>query len=574
MELVISFPINVVAALSVRSRSRIAVIHAHRFQTGNKIVLHPSRSLPSRKPTFSILALAGLLLVAACNKPTATQPAATSQSSHGESGIQWLKGDVDAAFAAARAQHKPVFLYWGAIWCPPCQQLKATVFSRPDFIAKTRLFVPVYLDGDETSAQKWGEAFRVQGYPTLVILDADKHEVMRLAGGMDLSQYASVLDTALADLAPVDSTLASASATQVLSATTCNRLAFNAWTLEDLGEQEFATRAAQLAQLSSHCLQAAPVAGARLAVFAAYFQAAAEAPNIAKGVAPSKAMRDDIDLVQTVLKQYGNDAKLADALQTLDENFFKAVRAADQTSGQAVRDAYIAAMDAESKDNNLAEADHLSALGRKLLASRVLSAAGKWPEQYVSDARARIDAVLQQHQTPYVRSSILNSVLNVYDELKLYQAAYDLVKTELPKAEHPYYLKGDLAEIAEELGRKDEALMWRDQAYKEAEGTATRFQWGQRYASALMRLQPQDTQRITDVTTQVLTELDGPDRIYRRARLGLERLDKDLNAWNKAANNQHSAVLKSLHTQLQQVCGKIPANESARGSCDLFLASG
>lgn len=527
----------------------------------------------ARRLVSNVLALVLFAALSACQRHQTTQPTLAHSSAAGESGIQWIRGDVAGAFVNARAQHKPVLLYWGAIWCPPCQQLKATVFSRTDFIAKTRLFVPVYLDGDEASAQKWGDEFRVQGYPTLVILDADKREVMRLAGGMDLNQYATALDTALADLQPIEATLANAADSQTLAAGVCTRLAFNAWTLEDLREQEFATRAAQLSDIAQRCSQTAPVAGARLSVFSAYFQAAAESKDMAASKPPSAKLRTDIEQVQGVLKQYGSDARFADAFQTLNESFFKAVKASDAVTAQAFKDSYVAAMDAEANDNNLAEADHLSALGSKLIASRVLSTGGTWPEQYVGDARTRINAVLKQKQIPYVRSSILNSILNVYDELKLYQDAYDLVKTELPQAEHKYYLESDLAEIAENLGRKDEAIMWWQQAYSEAEGASTRFQWGQSYASALMRLQPQDAQRIADVTTQVLAELDGPDRIYRRARLRLERLDRDLRAWNQASHNAHVKVLQSLHARMQQVCEKIPSSEPARGSCDSFLAS-
>ncbi len=127
----------------------------------------------------STLIVTVTLLAAGCTQHTATPPAASGALPSGsaaaiaasppapsvEPGIAWYSGSVESAFAAARAQNKPVFLYWGAQWCPPCHELKATVFSRPDFIEKLKLFIPVYLDGDDAGAQKWGDRFGVSGYP-------------------------------------------------------------------------------------------------------------------------------------------------------------------------------------------------------------------------------------------------------------------------------------------------------------------------------------------------------------------------------------------------------------------------
>ena len=107
-----------------------------------------------------------------------------------------------------KASNKPVLLYWGAQWCPPCKQLKSAVFSRPDFIEKSKLFVAVYLDGDLPDAQKWGDVFRVTGYPTVVVLKPDRTEITRIAGNMDLSLYARVLDDALGDVRPVKDVVA------------------------------------------------------------------------------------------------------------------------------------------------------------------------------------------------------------------------------------------------------------------------------------------------------------------------------------------------------------------------------
>src|SRR5688572_7657988 len=89
------------------------------------------------------VALALVTALAGCQRqgtPAATQPAAQAD-------VAWFGGSVEEALAAAAAQHKPVFLYWGAEWCPPCHDLKAYVFSRRDFQDKMRQFIPVYLDG-------------------------------------------------------------------------------------------------------------------------------------------------------------------------------------------------------------------------------------------------------------------------------------------------------------------------------------------------------------------------------------------------------------------------------------------
>ena len=173
--------------------------------------------------------IAAAALLAACSKspespapatvtPTAAAPAADAgkakTAAHDEAGIAWKNAtndaEVDAAFALAKAESKPVFVYWGAKWCPPCNQVKATLFNRQDFIERSRAFVPVYVDGDSPGAQKLGARFKVSGYPTMVLFNPQGTEMTRLPGEVDAQRYTEVLTLGMNAQRPVKDVLAQA----------------------------------------------------------------------------------------------------------------------------------------------------------------------------------------------------------------------------------------------------------------------------------------------------------------------------------------------------------------------------
>ncbi len=220
---------------------------------------------PSR-PLIAALAVAAGL--ASCSRPKDEAPAAApvaaakstalASTPAVETGIAWKKAvseaDVDAAFAQAAKANKPVFLYWGAKWCPPCNQLQATLFNRQDFIERSRAFVPVYIDGDSPGAQKLGARYKVRGYPTMVMFNAQGTELTRLPGEVDAAQYTQVLTLSMNAQRPVTAVLAEARAGgKGLSANDWRLLAFYSW---DTDEQTLIAKTelpALLKQIAGAC---------------------------------------------------------------------------------------------------------------------------------------------------------------------------------------------------------------------------------------------------------------------------------------------------------------------------------
>ena len=386
------------------------------------------------------------------NAATADAKSTAGSGHHPGSGIEWFDGDVDAAFARAKAEGKPVFLYWGAEWCPPCHELKASVFSRADFQQKAKLFVPVYLDGDTTGAQKWGDVFHVSGYPTVVILDADRRELTRMSGGMDLSQYAESLDLVLGDVRPVTDTLASLEKSAApLSPDDCRRLAYNDWVVTETSSPD-AANALELA--AAQCPAEARVERARLLASAAYLSTSADSKALEAGKPPSARTKKLASAIYDVLGDREVALAATDALRNLGEDFFLAVKRSDPKQAGAFLERWLGVMDAAANDARFATADQIYAMVAKLQAVKGLSADGKIPAPLAREVTERVDAALAKEHKGYERAGIVNSSLWALDTLDEKDRIRTLLDHEVKTAKQPYYYMLDLASVEEEAGNK------------------------------------------------------------------------------------------------------------------------
>ena len=484
-------------------------------------------------------------------------------------GIAWFNGDVDAAFQSAQSSNKPVLLYWGAQWCPPCKQLKSAVFSRPDFIEKSKLFVDVYLDGDLPDAQKFGDEFRVTGYPTVVVFKPDRSEITRIAGNMDLSLYAGVLDDALSDVRPVKEVVDLAvKGDAPLAATDCRRLAYHAFGLEDEGV--FAGAKLQTAFENAARLCPADLAKerARFSILAAAQSAELQKEAIGKGAKADKALTVLIVRVNEQLANKDLSLANADVLRGLPKEFYLAARQTLPQLAPGLRERVMAIADATTANPQFAPADQLAAQLMKIRVAKAYAADGKTPTDVRSVALATADKMLAAKQESYVRAGVVNSAINIYIALDDWERARDLLALEASTSNTPHYYIGDLADAEEHLGNNQRSLELLAEAYQKAKGPASRFQWGYQYLDGLLRLSPDDTATIEKVGTTVIGELDGPNRIHRRTLSRLTRLDKALREWNTTP--ARAAVLAKLRAGVTQACAKSKGDVASETGCKSF----
>ena len=532
------------------------------------------------------ISIALLMALCGCQKPppvtpvSPVTPAPQAGATHPSrpEGVAWFEGDVAAAFTASEQQHKPVFVYFGAVWCPPCQELKATMFHRQDFLGKLSLFVPVYLDGDAPDAQRWASEFKVTGYPTMLILDSKRAELERVSGGMDLSRYSDMLDLGLAASRPLSEVLAAVSnGSAALSSADCRRLAYNGWGLQDewLSSDDhpgwLAATSDALSQAAMRCPADAAQERARLQVIAlaAALDADPNAPKPGQPVSPR--VRADLVPVRVLLANATLAESVADILDYLDSDFFKTEAKLDRAHVAELEKTWMTLMDAEAADERYSTTDRLYAEYGKLRAAKALEPGGKLPPALVAEAHQKVDAALALTTDSYTRTSLVNAALNINDKLGDNDSSYTLLSGEIKTSKTPYYYMEDLADIEEERGHKDAALEWLARSYKESQGQATRFQWGAHYVRGLLRLRPEDEATIGDTSRQVLGELDGGGRIYGRSSSGLMRLAKSLHEWN--SKGKHTAVIEQIHAQMSGICAKVPASDPAQSTCADFLKS-
>ena len=523
---------------------------------------------------LALLAAIPVVLVACSKSPEVAVPTGVKPAvpvAHAT--VDWVKPEgtsLDAVFTMAKAENKPVFLYWGAVWCPPCNQIKATVFNRPDFVERSKGFIPVYLDGDTPGAQKLGTQFKVRGYPTTILFKPDGTELTRLPGEVDAAQYMQILNMGISATQPIKETLIAAMAgpgkAPALSSDGWRMLAYYAWDIDEaqlLPKKDLASTVQQLAQ---KCPPEQQEALARLTLRSIAMAAQEKATTLDKAQA--------LGQVHKILA----DAPLARQNGDIFINYSNDIVAVLTTAGTAERTTLLAALnsalDKLSAEAGLSRADQLGTVQAKVSLALMDKAKGAKPElapELVAQAQAAATKADTSSTDKYERQAVIPSAAQLLSQVGLVDASDAMLKAELPKAVSGYYHMLVLSSNAKLRDDKITALEWAEKAYAGSMGPATRLQWGSGYVQKLIAMAPQDSARIEKAAAQVIGELDAaPETFYERNRRSLEKMGAQLIAWN--TGGKHTPVVQKLADQLNGVCARLPEKDSAREACSGVFA--
>jgi thiol:disulfide interchange protein len=133
----------------------------------------------------------GVMLAVGCGQGPA-QTGSPVGVRDGAASLSW-ESNWDTALKKARGTDQVVMVEFFAQWCVWCKRMQSGTFTDPKVVGLlSGRAVPLRLDA-EREGKILASRFNVQGFPTIVFLDADEREIGRVPGYMDAGDFANTV---------------------------------------------------------------------------------------------------------------------------------------------------------------------------------------------------------------------------------------------------------------------------------------------------------------------------------------------------------------------------------------------
>lgn len=464
-------------------------------------------------------------------------------------GISW-KTNVESAMANAKKQNRPLFLYWGAVWCPPCNQIKKVIFSSKLFQTEIKNFIAVYLDGDQESSQRWGAYFKTSGYPTMIVLNPLGKELMRLPTGINVDDTVRYmkLATSHSDQSLTIKELIQLALDKKLKPELFAILAFHSWSQDD-----FSLDAKDRADVFYKLYELTPPEFEvyRSRFYTLYLQNF----NFDKK-AELKVVKDFLvkilSMEELILKNseyFAYDQNLPQVFTT----FFP-----DEKERQNQAQKYIETL------KNLLKLKKLSLLDQLLVSRSLLVFQTqmnlKPREESLVAIKDLEKLIFKRKLNNYEGHALLSHLVDLYAELKFYAEAKRIAKKSLKLSHSPYYFYADLAYLAHQELKEEERLEFSKNAWFFSKGLSTRMRFGSMYLSTLLEVHPQHEKDILKAVHDVFWDVrSSPDLFFSSSLARLNRFKDKFKKW-EPENKLTAIKVKSL---LKDFCDQ----SSAKSQC-------
>jgi protein disulfide-isomerase len=422
--------------------------------------------------------------------------AKTGEVSHLEK--HWFQGSVEEAYKIAKKQHKHMILYWGAQWCPPCNDLKDQVFAHPEFPSFASSYIMVYLDGDTEGAQSWGEKLKVSGYPTVLLMNQNGKEMFRFSSGMDFVEFKLAINSAVASKSDLKKTLVKINQTKSKQA----KISKNEWEAlmaTYFDEAILGVDAKGVESILKKVWEKCPaefVDGKSL--FAAnIWEFSVEEDSTLKDV-----FKKNEDLI---IEQVLSSGTTMDAARNfLMSSPEKKIALLREENKEKVRHHVATYLRGIAKDANRAPSERATALEGAYALDLLGVNANK--EKINAATLDMSNAILQATKTSHEEAATYPGIASIIEKVSGAKAAVAFLESKLPSSKTPWYFESMLSSLEKELGNKDKSIEWSERAKDSSKGSATRLQWISRDVVLKTKILNQSEPKIAMSINEFLTE--------------------------------------------------------------------